>query len=548
MLLSLVITGTALLGGGAGPGPAFHAFGAVNDSLSHGQIGDNFLSLNEAIRLHNGTLLSTQLSAAELGQLQLIPGTGSSTLLSWVRLDASVTPVITIEQDLDVIVNTTYGLFLSCDNGQTVLDFSGANIQFGMRSTSNALQMRDLVFSGGPGGLDVVQTDISGQIGLAINDCRFENQSQFGVRVVSNTANGFGKIYLEHCAFDGCLNGVTWNETPAGRTSFFDLHDCRFVNVTAGVNLQLGAGGTGRYTFDRIVIDALLSGIDLQRAVGSDRPALVSMRHVEVRAPDCVDFDCTATAATTVSMQMLHLWTTTTGFSLRLGAVYDDLGGVIEDSTFDGNLSIGSGGGSAPLTVQNVRSRNGQALLATDAAQSIAVLDSRFDGSTTQVNGNAPIAFDNCCFVGGSLSGTSTSQVVCADSYVGVGGQHVTINTPRPAENLGGMHVLPALPALGTTVTFQADLPTGLWGAFLLGFTDAFPPLPWPQPLHVYGQLNNTWLLSGTFRNQQTYLWPVPNVWWLVGLDVTAQIAVLPDPGVSALPVQLAPGRRFVLR
>ena len=68
------------------------------------------------------------------------------------------------------------------------------------------------------------------------------------------------------------------------------------------------------------------------------------------------------------------------------------------------------------------------------------------------------------------------------------------------------------------------------------------------QPLHVYGNLYATWLLPGVYSGQQSLLWPIPNAPVYRGLDFTAQIAVLPNSGVSALPVQLPPGRRFALQ
>ena len=109
------------------------------------------------------------------------------------------------------------------------------------------------------------------------------------------------------------------------------------------------------------------------------------------------------------------------------------------------------------------------------------------------------------------------------------------------------MQVLPDVPTIGSTITFQADLPTGLFGAFLLGFTDQNPTLL-AQPLHVYSNLNNTFLIPIIVRLQQTYLWTIPNSPIYIGLDMSTAIAILPDPGVSAPPVQIAPGRRFALQ
>lgn len=547
MLATALLSGAALLGGGDGA-PGFHAFAAVNDARSHGQVGDALLSINEAIRLHNNTLLFNQLSPAEQAQVLLIPGTGTSTFLSWARFDGSLTPVITVEQDLDVIVNTSYGLFLSSDNGPTTLDFSGANVTRGMRATTNSLQMRDFIFSGGPYGIDVVQTDIAGQIGFAINDCRFENHSQFGVRISTTTPNGFGKGYLERCVFDNAPTGIVWGAAVAGRTSFFDLHDCRFTGVDRGVEITLGNGGIGRYTLNHLVIDAAVEGIVLDRPSGATQAAQINARHVEVRAPDCATIDCSPTGATTLMLQMLHLWSTTpTGTALALGAAGDNVSGRLEDSTFEGDVAVRTGGGAAALTLANLRARDGSVAFEASPAQAMALSDSRFDNCAVSVTGSTAIPFANCCFASSSVAGTAASPVLCTDSWVPSPGAHVSSTSPRSQEQLGGMRVLPDVPTIGSTVLFEADLPAGLFGVFLLGFTEQYPNLL-PQPLHVYSVFNNTFLLPGIFRFQQSFPWTIPNFPIYIGMDLVATIAVLPDPGVGALPVQIAPGRRFALQ
>ena len=87
---------------------------------------------------------------------------------------------------------------------------------------------------------DVVQTDIAGQIGFAINECRFVNQSQFGVRIASVTPNALGKAYFNRCEFENCATGIVWDGTANGRTSFLDLHDCRITGAGNGVEAQHG--------------------------------------------------------------------------------------------------------------------------------------------------------------------------------------------------------------------------------------------------------------------------------------------------------------------
>jgi hypothetical protein len=128
-------------------------------------------------------------------------------------------------------------------------------------------------------------------------------------------------------------------------------------------------------------------------------------------------------------------------------------------------------------------------------------------------------------------------------------GANVTQSTPLPAAQLGSFNLLPASPSIGVPLLWQADLPPGLFGVFLLGLSqDAFFLTLPEYPLHVYPDLPSIVTLSGIWRAQQSLQTAVPNNARFVGLDLTAQMLVLPDPRMTAPWINLPPGRRFVLR
>src|SRR5436190_631376 len=56
----------------------------VNDTDAVGMVGDNKLSLDEAIRLANGSLRQSQLSQAERQQVRGMPGPGAPDLIKVV--------------------------------------------------------------------------------------------------------------------------------------------------------------------------------------------------------------------------------------------------------------------------------------------------------------------------------------------------------------------------------------------------------------------------------------------------------------------------------
>jgi hypothetical protein len=527
--------------------PAFHAVARVTDTLSHGLVGDGLLSLNEAIQLHNGTLLWTQLSLGEQSEVQLIPGTGSALSIAWIDIDGSSVTTITVERDLDPILDTPFGLLIRGTNEPPVIDFSTPGLQHGLRAPANTLALQDLTFSGGPYGVDVTQTDVTGHAGATCLRVRFENHGTFGLRVTANTAAAIGRVYLEDCTFVACGSGIVASETGVGRTSIFEARGVRMTGVATGLDVVLGAGGTARYSLDRLDIEATGHGVRLQRPVGADRSLLVESTHVRLRATTGAVLPAVATGVTSVSLRMWDVRTAAGGSALQLGALGAAIHGDVEDSTFDGSIAVHAGGSTLPLALANLRCRNGNVSLGTSPAQALVVQESRFDACQLTSTGTGAIALHGCCVVGGSLVGSAAAPWLATDSHLPTAGAFVQQTNGLPAPQLGSMTIAPEVVPVGGTVTLQADLPPGLFGVFVLGFTDPAPALL-PRPLHVYTQPALTVTVPGLWRLQQGHPWAIPNVPWYAGFDFTAQIAVLPDPGVQAPWLQLPPGRRFVLR
>ena len=110
--------------------------------------------------------------------MSLLPGTGGTSDITWIEIDAEFTPLITVEQDLETIVNTTFGLFIRGSGGVPKFDFTGATVTRGIHSTSNNLILQDLHLIGGIYGLDVSPTDVTGQPGCSLDGVVFEDQTQ----------------------------------------------------------------------------------------------------------------------------------------------------------------------------------------------------------------------------------------------------------------------------------------------------------------------------------------------------------------------------------
>lgn len=541
-----VMTGALVLAAGPADAPAFHAVAFVNDPLSHGTVGDGLLSLNEAILLHNGQLPFAQLSPAEQAQLSLIPGTGMSTDVTWIDIDGGNTPVITIQQDLAPVLDTTFGLLIKGFGDRPVLDFTGPGISHGLRAPCNSLVVQDIVFAGGPYGIDVVQDDVSGQAGASLHDVRFEGQAQFGLRVTATTANGAGRVILERCEFSNCPAAIQHDESGPGRASIFEAHQVDIVGATTGIDAVLGAGGTTRYTFDRVTVDAALHGIRLVRGPTANRQTFLEGSFVRVRAAHCVLLPCHPAGLT---WALLHLWdlrSTGAGHALQLGVPGDALFGELTELTLEGPVGIGTGAGPQPLVLSNLRCKNGAVSLGTSATQLLSVAGSRFDGCAVSTAGSGPVLATGCCFAGGSLGGTAAALLQVNSSYTAGVGAFVQLTQSLPAAQLGSMSIVPEDVVIGGAVQFLADLPPGLIGLFALGITDPSPTLL-GAPFQIYFEPSAYVILPGAYVLNQGYTWNVPASPTFVGTDLTVQLVVLPGAGMQAPWLQLPPGRRFVL-
>lgn len=538
------------VGGLTGPGsaPAFHAVAFINDPLSHGVVGDNLLSLNEGIQLHNGTLTVAQLSLAEQLQVSLLPGTGGNANVTWLEIDSEFTPTITIEQDLDSIIDTPFGLFIRGSGGAPVLDFSGVSITRGIHSTSNNLILQDIAIHDAPYGLDVTQTDVTGQPGCTLNGCKFENLATFGVRVTGTQVGGVGRLILEECTFDNVTNAVVLDETAADRSTIFESRDVCITGADVGFDMSVGTGGNGRFTFDRLIAECASVGIDIAAPPTSGRPVLIEGTHARVRAPICARLNGASDAVTWMQCSMWNLLAPVGGTALELGAVGHQVYGDLNEFRCVGDVTIGTGGIAQPLNVRNMRSKDGAVTFSTTPAQSFAITESRFTNCTTDSVGTGAVSLDGSCFVGGVLGGSSPAGSFLADnSYIANAGVGVTATQSLSQAQLGSMEVSPDDGVLGGSVSFLADLPAGLVCAFVLGEVANFVPL-FPAPFYVYVEPAQYVFLPGIYLGQQSTQWSVPNSLLFRGYDLVVQPVVLPLTATQAPALQLPPGWRFVLR
>lgn len=528
------------------PAPTFHQIAFVTDTLSHGTLGDGYLSLNEAIQLHNGTVTVAQLSTAEQQQVSLLPGS-VTTDVTWIDIDSEAISTIVMQQDLESIVNTPFGLFIRGNGGRVTLDLSAPGVTRGIHSTSSSLVLQGLEFVGGVAGVEVIQADATGQPGCTLLDCRFLNLAQFGLRVEGSLAGGVGRLIVEDCVFDGVPDAVVFDESPADRTTIFEARDVRIEGAANGFDFDCGGGGTARFTLDRCVVSCTGTGVDVAAQATNGRPMLVEGLHLRVRAPVCARIDGAVDAVTWVQASMWNLLAPAGGVALALGAVGDQVYGDLRELRCEGDVAIATGGAAQPLRARNLRCRGGAVALSTAPGQPLEVTESRFTGCVVESLGAGAVTLDECSFEGGSVGAATAAGLLQADScYVGNAGAGLTSTSPRPQPQLGSLDVSPDDVAIGGLLQLQFDLPAGLVGALALGAVPQFLPF-YPPPYYIYMDPAAMVFLPGVYAGQQSTTWQAPGQPVLLGAQLVVQSAVLPVTA-AAPPVQLPPGWRFELR
>lgn len=518
-----------------------HSVADISDPLSHGVIGDGLLSVNEAIQLHNRTLLPSQLSLAEQAQLS---GAGSD--ISWINIDASWTPTITVERDFDVILDFPHGCLIQAFNGEAEIDFRGPALLHGFRSVSNFCNWRNLILRGGNYGIDLQQTDASFG-GTVLDNVQFDGQTQFGFAVSGLTTNGYGRVLFDRCKFANMPAAIRCDESGSGRTTVLVGFDIDIRAVMSGIDLLLGSGGAALVQFDRVVIAASGTAVDLRRATLGDRPLTLAITHLRADANRCVRIAGSVAGTTTIDAHMLDLTAAVGGTSLELGPLGTSFAGQIEDTSLRGPVVVAAGTGSSPVLLSNLRMSNGSVTLGSSGA-SIQVRATRFDNCAVSTLGSSAVAADDSCFLGGTIQGGSAaSPLQVQNSFVGAAvGPHVVASSSIAAAQLGSSQITPQVATTGTVLSLSADLPAGYFGLFVIGPTLEAPLYVSPD-LHVFLDLANSITVPGVVFGLQSLMVTVPNdpVFW--NTDWVVQMAALAGAGVPGSALHVPPGQRFVI-
>ena len=538
LTLGTLTLGPVLAAGPTGGGEFAHSVANINDPRSHGVLGDNLLSLNEVILLNKRALTIAQLSAAEAAQIF-----GAGPDIAFGDIDASVVPVITLEGDLDPIEDTLHGMVVQGSFGRPVIDLNGHGP---IVADSNFVDFRGVEIRGGDVGIRLTQT--SALFGTVFGDLVFTDIGSTAIEILLTEDSGATRVEFDGCRFEQVPTAIEVFDTGANRLGqlLFDGLDIR--GGQRGLAFHLGAGGAYVVDIERSRANGTANAIVFDRPTAADtRTLALGMLHVTLGGGAVgLDFEGSPNAFDALTLRMVDFGGQTHG--LKVGPLGAAASVLLEDSRLAGPIELRAGTNPAGIDAANLRVTSSALSVGTTGGP-VRLEDSILTTCTTTTAGSVGLRIDGCRIEQGSLTGSATAPIQLDGSYVGGAavGAHVSVSNQLLAPQLGSADIAPTTVSPGGSVTLAADLPDGLVGVWFVGIAETIPIIG-PRPLHLYFFLSAYATLPIAVRNQQQFGLPIPNAPILIGWDWVGQLAVLPDPGVSAPPISLPPGRLFEVR
>lgn len=511
--------------------PASTLTATVNDPLSHGTLGDPLLSLDEAIRIANGTLLLSSLSTGEAAQIS-----GSGTYLHTIVIDAAMTPMITLQNLLPDITGSAATIDhieimgMAAASAPMIMGGNFARV-FSLRR--HLVHIEGLQIMGGQVAFDVQMGPMGPMFHMAkVHECELMGQTTAGV-LVHGSGNDESMLMVEHTHFMNMPVGIRIDDQ---NTSGMCMVECEHVHMDGVVLgndvIQNGIGDMSMLNWFR---SEFMNGQTLakkRRNNTSTRDFMFRFVHCDVHCSgDVLDVQGTANGLTMVhhhhsdfvagtGFKAFWVYPRTATFDVHGSEMMMEGDVVVAGNTFspriwgqnnhyvNGTVTYDVDG-ALPNLLWN-RYENCNFVVPSTARSPVVVRSSEFTNTT--VNGLAafaPITLQGCYRSGGNVTGQATETNVAPSRFLGV-------TTVTPTE-----------PRIGGTVRLTANLPLGV-GAFW-DFAISDPrPLTTREPVRFYGDPLTVIVLPGlvVFQNQTDV--PLPNTAAIVGYEFYVQAIAVP--------------------
>ncbi|MCA8966179.1 MAG: hypothetical protein KDC48_14945, partial [Planctomycetes bacterium] len=467
---SLLATGLFL--GLAAPGLFAQGLVAtVNDPLSHGQPNDSFLSLDEAIRVANGTLSMASLSAAEQAQ---ITGTGMNVLT--IRVMAMNTPTITLQAPLTDVMGggmmagrlTIMGMGSAMVPRPTLLGGTETHI---LALRTHLVTVMGMRFDGGQVAVDAQTPAMMGmpmtEMARLMN-CELDGQTTAGVHLhgsggdesmlmtmnsrlsnmpvgyrLDDQTTGTGMVMSENefITMDNVTLGADVQDDGNGVMSMFMLFRSQYAQGQTLARMRRTASSANQFMFRIVHTDAVCTGdvLDLQGTANG----LTMLHHHHG------DFTAGAGGKTVWTYPRTAVFDVHGSEMVFHGDVYIS-GNVFSPRVWQQNNRYVNGtitydcDGALPNLLWNVY-ENSQLVVPSSARSPVTVRSSELYNTTVDCQSLfAATAVNGSYRVGGAVTGFATE------------------NTPAPSQFLGTATIGPVDPQIGGTLQLHADMPYGI--------------------------------------------------------------------------------------
>lgn len=526
--------------------PAMGLVAHVTDARSHGVLGDAWLSLDEAIRLANGTLAAVQLSPAEANQL-----TGIGQFVTRIEIDPTLTPAITVDAPLSPVTGVGMGMIEIAGlplaaGAASVLPMllGGGNAWILALRTADA-KVSGLHFDSGVVGIDVAIPAGAAPSAMAmVEDCDLHAQADCGIalRVAGGATAG---LMLHQVHLHNVPVGLRVDDQGAGGSAMLEAEHVHFDLVGTGLDVQVGGTG-GAMSMCELFRCEFAGGsfVRLRRTAASTRDCMVRIVHCAATATaDAVDLQGNAGSLTMLHHHHGDLHAAPGHAALRCWprtARFDLHGSEME---FVGDVAIAGNLFTQRIWHQNNVYRAGTVTFDVDGSLP-NLLWNRFENCTVLVPGSAhtPVRLRSCHLVATQVQGLSALAPIALEGCWRSGGSLAGQVTELGAAThgyLAATSVSPAAPALGTAVDLVADTPAGIGLAWVL--TNAYErPFTSAEPLRFYGDPGTIEVIA-LVTGQTTTTVPVPVDTNLLAHEFYVGAVAFPGPGMPFAPALLLP-------
>lgn len=489
-------------------GPATTLTAHVDDARSHGVLGDGFLSLDEAIRLCNGTLTIAQLSVAEAAMV-----TGTGTVVDTVEMDPAVTPTITLEGSLTPITGQpgsfvhVHAMVVGHGHAATrvVVDGGAFGNVFTLRT--HRCEVAGLHVTSGQVAFDVQtsQGGTSEALMARIEDCDMHGQTTAAVVLGASGADR-SSVMLHHCEFHNLQRAILVDDHGVGGFAMLHGMHCHFEQVVTGCEAVVSStgGAMSMAMFDRTEFKRGQNFLRVQRATTGNQQFMVRLLHCDISTTgDAVDVQGNAQGMTMVHHHHSTLAVNPGQKALVVGpktALFDVHGSEVQ---FVGDVLVRCNLFTQRVWQQNNVYRNGVVTFDCDGSLP-NVAQNRYDNCQIVVPSTARSALRlrDCEVDGGSITGQSLLAPVslqgCWRNAATTSG-FVTETQVAGGRFLAQASVLPSDVDLGATFDLSSDAPPGVVVFWVLSLGIEQPNTT-EEPFRYYGEplgAEVLWMTSG---------------------------------------------------